>query len=265
MPGAAILAARAAQRAGAGLVTVVHFWPGTLGVVAGACPEALHLDLSQAVDLQSGRMPQALQQLRRDARLVGPGLTRGGRTRELVRCLLEDSIDATPLLLDADALGVLAGNAAAIAEASAPVILTPHGGEARGLLGRDLGSSAEERLAAARALAQITRATVVLKGQGTVVVQGDKVFICERGNPGMATAGSGDVLSGIIAALLCRCSPGEGGAGSYGIFDAVCAAVELHGRAGDLQEAKRGSMGLIASDLIDGLPAACLAMEAEGR
>ena len=261
MPGAAILAARAAQRAGAGLVTVVHLWPGTLPIVAGACPEVLHLDVSAKRDLLAGRIPSALRNLRHNVRLVGPGLTRSGSTRELVHRLLEDQDNTTPLLLDADALGVLSGHPDLVAKAKCEVILTPHPGEARGLLGEDFSSSDEDRLAAARRLAEITQATVVLKGHRTVVVRGDRSWVCQGGNAGMATAGSGDVLSGIIAALLCRCTD-DGNA--YGSLDAVCAGVELHARAGDLQLAKFGPECLIAGDLIDGLPGAFREMRGEG-
>lgn len=263
MPGAAILSARAAQRAGAGLVTVAHLWSGTLAVVAGACPEALHLDVSAKRDLLAGRIPSALRNQRQDVRLVGPGLTQSGSTRELVHRLLEEEDGGTPLLLDADALAVLAGNLGLVAQAKSEVVLTPHPGEARALLGEEIGNSDAERMQVARRMAELASATVVLKGQHTVVVRGEREFVCRRGNPGMATAGSGDVLSGVVAALLCRCSDGSDQVEGYSIFDAVCAGVELHSLAGDLQCEKLGQASLIASDLIDGLPAAFRSMGGE--
>lgn len=260
MPGAAILVARAAQRSGAGLVTVAHLWPGTLGILAEACPEALHLDVSREGDLQGERLPDLLMNFFCDVRVVGPGLTRSNTTCAVVHSLLEDTDFTGPLLLDADALGVLASDVARIAGAKATVVLTPHPGEARGLLGRDIGMGEEDRLAAAQELAHITQATVVLKGRRTVVACGDQVFVCSRGNPGMATAGSGDVLSGIIGALLCRCGSEAGNSEPYTVFDAAVTGVELHGLAGDAQHDALGTASLIASDLIDGLPQAFAAL-----
>lgn len=255
MPGAALLAARAAQRGGAGLVTVAHLWPGTLPVVASGAPEALHLDLAAARDLQAGRLPQALVEARRDARVIGPGLSRTGRTRELVRRSLEAE-DPSPLVLDADGLAVLGGAPEVLAGASAPLVLTPHPGEAAVLLEREVGASEDARLAAARELAETADAVVVLKGQHTLVVEpgGGRVHRSNSGNPGMATGGSGDVLAGLLGAYLARAArlATEDGRALDPFLTAV-AAVEVHGRAGDRAAEAVGRRALVASDLIDHL------------
>lgn len=255
MPGAALLAARAAQRGGAGLVTVAHLWPGTLPVVASGAPEALHLDLAAARDLQAGRLPQALVEARRDARVIGPGLSRTGRTRELVRRSLEAE-DPSPLVLDADGLAVLGGAPEVLAGATAPLVLTPHPGEAGALLEREVGASEDARLAAARELAEAAGAVVVLKGQHTLVVEpGEgRVHRSDRGNPGMATGGSGDVLAGLLGAYLARAARLATEAGrALDPFLTAVAAVEVHGRAGDRAAEAVGRRALVASDLIDHL------------
>lgn len=274
MPGAALLAARAAQRGGAGLVTVAHLWPGTLPIVAGGAPEALHLDLTEARDLQAGRLPRALCDARRDARVIGPGLSRTGRTRELVRRSLEEE-DTSPVVLDADGLGVLGTSPELLAGARAPLVLTPHPGEAAALLDREIEPSDDGRLAAARELAEVASAVVVLKGQHTLIVEpgGGRVHRCTRGNAGMATAGSGDVLAGLLGAYLARARvvQAAGGTAAEGTaadetaadetaevdaFTLAVAAVEVHAHAGDLAAAASGQRALIASDLVAHLGAA---------
>ena len=259
MPGAALLAARAAQRGGAGLVTVAHLWPGTLPIVAGGAPEALHLDLTEARDLQAGRLPRALCDARRDARVIGPGLSRTGRTRELVRRSLEEE-DTSPVVLDADGLGVLGTSPELLAGARAPLVLTPHPGEAAALLDREIEPSDEGRLAAARELAEVASAVVVLKGQHTLVVEPGqgRAHRCARGNAGMATAGSGDVLAGLLGAYLARARVVQAADGTAEVdaFSLAVAAVEVHAHAGDLAAAASGQRALIASDLIAHLGAA---------
>ena len=259
MPGAALLAARAAQRGGAGLVTVAHLWPGTLPIVAGGAPEALHLDLTEARDLQAGQLPRALCDARRDARVIGPGLSRTGRTRELVRRTLEEE-DTSPVVLDADGLGVLGTSPELLAGARAPLVLTPHPGEAAALLDREIEPSDEGRLAAARELAEVASAVVVLKGQHTLVVEPGqgRAHRCARGNAGMATAGSGDVLAGLLGAYLARARVVQAADGTAEVdaFSLAVAAVEVHAHAGDLAAAASGQRALIASDLIAHLGAA---------
>jgi len=254
MPGAAVLTVRAAQRAGAGLVTLTVFAPEVYGVVPAASPETIYLDLSRSRDLFVGRLPPEIRAHVHDARVAGPGLGRSGRARELVRRLVEDGF-AGPLVLDADGLNHVAPTPEVCAGHAGALVLTPHPGEAARLLERGVPESDEGRAECARELCERARAIVVLKGRRTVVTDGERTYVNETGNPGMATAGSGDVLSGILGAYLAACARH---ADEWSAFDAACAAVYAHGLAGDLAAATKGTRGLIASDLVDFLPAAQL-------
>jgi len=242
MPGAAILVARAAQRAGAGLVTVGCLDRELMQLVPVAAPEAVLLDLhdsrgSHDLGGISARDPRAL--------LIGPGIGDDERARAVVGEFLE-ACPGIPRVLDADALNALRGEPEALLDAAGPVVITPHPGEASRLLGRPVPSDSDGRGAAARELQRSSGAVVVLKGAGTVVCDGERSFVNDTGNPGMATAGSGDVLAGILVAYLARLEP----------FEAACAAVLVHGLAGDLAAERLGEAAVIASDLIDELPAA---------
>jgi len=171
--------------------------------------------------------------------VAGPGLGRSAWARSLLAAVLES---ARPLVLDADALNLLAGEPMTCAD----WILTPHPGEAARLLGSTVAEIQRDRLAAAGMLQARFGGVAVLKGAGTIVSAGDgPAHICAVGNPGMATAGMGDVLSGITAALV-----GQG----LALPDAARAAVCLHGAAGD-RVAVRGARGLLARDLLRELPA----------
>jgi hydroxyethylthiazole kinase-like uncharacterized protein yjeF len=243
--GAAILAARAAVRSGAGLVTA-------------AVPEAI----LQTVDLGSIEsmtlaLPnvEAASAVRKAAEgksvlALGPGL---GNEPDVVAFIREAALAAElPLVLDADGINAFAGSAGSLSARQAPTVLTPHPGE----LGRLLGISTQEvqadRLGAARRAAAETNAVVVLKGSRTLIAEpcGD-VWVNPTGNPGMATGGSGDVLTGLVAGLIAQ-------RGAYGleIRDAVLLAVYLHGLAGDLAVRKLGENALAAGDLVDFLPPA---------
>lgn len=223
MAGAAVLAARAALRSGSGLVQVAipkELFP----IVQVGVPEAtcLERDFSK-IDLSLY-----------DAIAVGPGLGQSEDSIGAVRYLLEN-YDG-PMVLDADGLNIVAyNNLFDILRTKENVVITPHVGEARRLLGEIL----ENREETALALYKKTRATTVLKGHGTVVaIADDKTYINTTGNPGMATAGSGDVLTGIIASLL---GQGKENAAMCGVF--------IHGMAGDLAAEEVGEYGLIASDI----------------
>ena len=223
MAGAAVLAARAALRSGSGLVQVAipkELFP----IVQVGVPEAtcLERDFSK-IDLSLY-----------DAIAVGPGLGQSEDSIGAVRYLLEN-YDG-PMVLDADGLNIVAYNDLFdILRTKENVVITPHVGEARRLLGEIL----ENREETALALYKKTRATTVLKGHGTVVaIADDKTYINTTGNPGMATAGSGDVLTGIIASLL---GQGKENAAMCGVF--------IHGMAGDLAAEEVGEYGLIASDI----------------
>lgn len=242
--GAPVLASRAACRTGAGLVFLDV--PGEIyPIVAVKCDEVMPRPLPSA----EGRLSrQALEPVLErlsgcDAALVGPGLGRGGAAEELVRAVLERA--ECPVVLDADGLNAAAAHIDMLDGRRAPLILTPHDGEfAR--LGGDL--SEEDRLGAARAFARAHGCVVVLKGHRTITAHPDgRAAVNTTGNSGMAKGGSGDVLSGVILALLGR---------GMDPFQAAAAGVYLHGLAGDLCAGKLGEWGMLPTDLIEALPAA---------
>nr|MBP7215826.1 NAD(P)H-hydrate dehydratase [Candidatus Omnitrophota bacterium] len=181
--------------------------------------------------------------------VVGPGLSLNTQTQGLVRAIIKAI--TVPLVLDADALNALAGNYSALSfnrYSLATKIITPHPGEMARLQGVSIQKVQRNREAVARAFAKEHKVTVVLKGHHTVVadIQGN-VYINKTGNPGMATAGSGDVLTGMIAALMAQ---------GLSAFNAAKYAVYLHGFAGDLAAQEKSQLGMIASDIIDKLPEA---------
>lgn len=259
MPGAAMLVLSGALRAGAGLVTLAVFDRDLLGVVPPAVPEATYLDLSRSRDLVAGRLPVQLTARGDHVRAAGPGLGVGGRTRELVRRLVQDELFTGPLVLDADALNAVGDAPEVLAAHAGPLVFTPHPGEAERLLGRRFGSEPETRAEVARELACRAGGICCLKGAGTVVTDGERTFVCDTGGPAMATAGAGDVLTGIVSAYLASTVtlPASG----FTPFDAACAAVRAHGLAGDLAAVEKGNRGVIARDLVEHLPAAqrCIA------
>ena len=228
MLGAAVLVATSALRGGAGLVQV-------------AVPRALQpfVALAQPCATTLPRTAAALRTaLRRaSAVVVGPGLGTSATTRALVRLLLRTA--AVPVVLDADALNVLAPLRRPLV-ARGPLLLTPHPGEAARLLGITTAAVQADRRAALSALVARSGATVVLKGAGTLVGDGAQWFRNRTGNPGLGTGGSGDVLAGLLAALLAQ---------GVEPFRAACLAVHAHGRAADRLVQRVGEAGLIASDL----------------
>lgn len=247
-PGAVALAGRAAVRSGAGLVSALV--PDTVcGVVAGLAPEVMvHAGRSTAQgSLAAGSLqglPAPLSAF--DAVLVGPGLTTEAQGLALVSALLAGV--SSRLVLDADALNVCAGHLARVRDAACPVVITPHPGEMGRLLGRPTAEVQADRAGAARCVHEQTGATVILKGAGSLVLGRSRApAINTTGNPGMATGGSGDVLAGVVAALL---------AGGLAPVDAARAAVYLHGRAGDRAAWRSSQAGLGAVDVLDELPAA---------
>jgi hydroxyethylthiazole kinase-like uncharacterized protein yjeF len=235
MPGAARLTAEAALRAGAGLVTVAT-WPAHAAVLTAVRPELISAAIETAADLDA---------LLRDADViaVGPGLGRSTWATSLVAAAFAAT---APLIVDADALNALA----AAPRGRDDWCLTPHPGEASRLLSCEVGDVQRDRLAAVRNLSSRFGGVAVLKGAGTLVC--DRMgppWVCERGNPGMAAAGMGDVLTGVIAAIAAQ-QPHP--AAALGLAAAV--GVLVHATAGDLA-ARGGERGLLASDLIAQLPA----------
>jgi hydroxyethylthiazole kinase-like uncharacterized protein yjeF len=229
--GAITLTARAALRSGAGLVSAL-------------VPEAIHALVAPAIPevMVHSSIPEATW----TAIVAGPGMGRTATTTEQVLHLLETS--RVPLILDADAITVLADRIDAISNAKCPVIITPHPGEFAALFGLKVKDVQEDRIGLATMAATKLKAVVVLKGAGTVVAAPEHPrAISLTGNPGMASGGSGDVLAGMIAGLAAQGIPP---------FEAACAGVWVHGRSGDLVAAEKSQSSLVASDLIEKLPEA---------
>jgi len=250
--GAAVLCAGGALRSGAGLVTVATPEP-CLPLVAPARPEAMTEPLPATA--AGGLAESALSRLEalardRDAVVLGPGLGQDPQTRALVRRFVASC--PVPLVVDADGLNALAARGAepdalTALRRSAPTVLTPHPGEMARLVGRSIREVQAARPELATALARDTGAVVVLKGERTLVADADgRAAVAAVGNPGMATGGTGDVLSGVVGALV----------GHHGALLAATAGVVVHGRAGDLAAAQRGQEGMTAVDVIEALPAA---------
>ena len=250
MPGAAVLACRAAQRGGAGLVRLLCLDATLFGIVPVTSPETV---------LAAGDPLAVLADGQDDALVCGPGIG-AHRAESWLAELVGNGAWTRPALLDADALNAFAGRPQAFAAFAGPLVLTPHPGEAGRLLGRPIGDGDGARRDAAVELAQRARAVVCLKGAGTVVTDGESVHVNATGNRGMATAGSGDVLSGLLGAYLALV-----GRAGWSALDAARAAVHVHGAAGDLAAAELGERALIASDLIAHLPAAQRAFEDAAR
>jgi NAD(P)H-hydrate epimerase len=230
MAGAAVLAARAAFRGGAGLVTV--------SIDEGLFP-VIHAGVAEATC--KGRDLREISPADYDAVAAGPGLGRAGHTRALVEYLLENC--AGPMILDADAMYVMGRDPASLKTAKGRLIITPHPGEAARLLGVSTGEISGDRPGSALRLCEMTGAVVVLKGAATLVVSPrGGIAVNHTGNPGMASGGCGDVLTGLIAAFAGR---------GLDPFAAAKAGVYVHGRAGDLGAGIRGEYGLIASDLAE--------------
>ncbi|MBI3458464.1 MAG: NAD(P)H-hydrate dehydratase [Candidatus Rokubacteria bacterium] len=249
--GAAVLAALGALRAGTGLVTCAL--PGTQQpIVAAHLAEAMTEALPEtAAQTLSAKALDRLLELgaRMDAVAVGPGVGLEAETQGTVRELVLGV--ERPMVVDADALAACVGHLPRLREARGPRLLTPHPGEAARLLGRRIAEVQADRIGSARALADASGAWVALKGAGTLVAspggaQAD-VLLNPTGNPGMATGGMGDVLTGIAGGLLAQGLRPEA---------ALRAAVYLHGLAGDLAAADRGNAGLLASDVAHTVPAA---------
>ncbi len=247
--GAAALAARAAVRTGAGLVTVATP-AGANATLESKLLEAMSCPVPETPDhtLALASLEPLLRFAdHKTALAIGPGLGLHPETVQVVQTLLTRI--TVPCVLDADALNALAPAAAHWPQAKAPLVVTPHPGEMARLSGIESGQAVNrDRLGVAQQFARTHQVFVVLKGARTIVAHPDgRLAICPTGNPGMATGGTGDVLTGIIGGLLAQ---------GLTPWDAACAGTYLHGLAGDLGAAQQGRAGLIAGDLVDHLPAA---------
>ncbi len=249
MLGAPALTALAVLRCGAGLVTA-------------AIPRALNLTLQKKISpvIMTLALPQtreqtfaavALASLKKiwnkfDAVAIGPGMGQNKSTQKFIRDFI--AVCPKPMVIDADALNALARDLRPLQKNTAPKVLTPHPGEMARLTGRSVKAVESDRKAIALNFSRKNHCVILLKGHRTVVASPEgKVYVNRTGNAGMATAGSGDVLTGMIAALL-----GQG----MGPFEAAKTGAYLHGRAGDLAAKAGTKAGMIADDIIEFIPRA---------
>ncbi len=244
--GAALMSAMGAMRIGAGLVTI-GLPQGLLSSMESKTTEVMTLGLPQTPQMTLGI--SSYDDVRRfmadkSALVIGPGIGVSDDVAGLVRKIIKEA--DYPIVIDADGLNNIAGHVEALKDTRARIVLTPHPGEMARLTGMSSSQVQSDRVNVAGALARKTNATVVLKGAGTVIASPDGVIhINPTGNPGLATAGTGDVLSGMIGGLLaqgCEAQP------------AAVAAVYIHGAAGDEVRDENGGTGMIATDLLPFIP-----------
>ncbi|OLE14751.1 MAG: hypothetical protein AUG89_00580 [Acidobacteria bacterium 13_1_20CM_4_56_7] len=258
--GAAVMAGFSALRTGAGLVTVASP-QSTLPVIASFHPELMTEPLSETEIASISKV--ALEEFERVAEkktvlAIGPGISRHPSTEEFVRSVIEKS--QVPTVLDADGLNAFEGRASDLnrrnrrgdtenAEKVPALVLTPHPGEMARLTGLGVAAIQRDRINVARSFAREHEVIVVLKGDRTAIAKPDgEVWVSTTGNPGMATGGTGDILTGIVAGMLAQNTKRD--------FLAVLAAVHLHGLTGDVAEEAIGEHSLVATDLIRALPEA---------
>jgi hydroxyethylthiazole kinase-like uncharacterized protein yjeF len=245
--GSSLLAARAAMRAGAGLVTICT-WPDAVDALQARVLEVM------TTRIDPGAVEASLDEAlaRRTAVAIGPGLGLDDRARAVVDHVVLgwDGLK----VVDADALTLFAGRTELLATAKGQNILTPHPGELGRLLGKSAREIERDRFGAVREAAARTRAIVVLKGARTIIatsIPEPRMYISMAGNPALATAGAGDVLTGIVAALACSLSP----------MRAACAGVLLHALAGDRWLARTGiDRGMLAGEIGEAVPAVMAAL-----
>ena len=261
MVGAAALCARAALRSGAGLVRTGMPWRLAV-MVSGRDPNVMTWALPETEDgtlsaMSPARILKGLEGY--DVLALGPGISTNPQTVQAVRNLLPQT--DTRLLLDADALNALAGAPGVLKETPRNhglPILTPHPGEMLRLIGKipqglDLRGNDDHRREVAVAFARKHNVVVALKSRHTVVTDGQRLSVNQTGNPGMAKAGMGDVLFGVIAAMRAQ---------GFDSFEAAQLGVYLHGLAGDMVCARMGETGMLATDVIEELPHACMRHQA---
>lgn len=244
MAGAVSLAGAGALRSGAGKVrilcpfevqpTVAQFEPSYMAYPLA--DEHGQIDFPLCGDV--------LERFLKDATVlvVGPGLGQSDKIRDLMHWVLHSV--TIPTVIDADGLNSLEGRAGWLKGLKRPVILTPHPKEFSRLTGESVEAIQADREGAAARFAATENLVVVLKGSGTVVSDGSRVYVNKTGNPGMATGGSGDVLGGVIAAMIGQ---------SLNAFEAAVLGVYAHGLAGDIAKDQNGEVGMIAGDIVDSL------------
>jgi NAD(P)H-hydrate epimerase len=233
MMGAAVLTANAALRTGSGLVTL-------------CVPDKIK-DMVNSMSLETvvagfADLDEKLKEC--DCIAIGPGLSKGKNVIKIVSGLIRSKKIKVPLVIDADGLNAIT-DPSILKAAGKEMVLTPHPGEFSRLCGKPIDEIQRNRIISASRFADKYGVTTVLKGAYTVIAGGGRTFINPTGNPGMASAGVGDVLTGIIASLI-----GQGA----DVFNSAVAGTYIHGMAGNLAASIKGEHGLIASDIIDSIP-----------
>jgi len=247
--GAAAMAGMAVLRAGAGLSTVATP-KSVLGTVAGFHPELMteslpETDAGTISTTAQGRIAELAKG--RTVLAMGPGISRDPQTAELVRTLVAKL--QLPMVVDADGLNAFEGRTEELNGAGRTIVITPHPGEMARLAGSSIADVQKDRVGVARKFAREHELIVVLKGHRTLVVRPDgEAWVNTTGNPGMATGGTGDILTGMVAGMMAQ--------HSKDVFVAALAAVHLHGLAGDVMRESVGELSLVATDLLQGLPEA---------
>ena len=247
--GSVSMAGMAALRTGAGLSTVATA-KSALSSVAGFYPELMteplaETDTGTIASSAHGRLEELLKTMTVVA--IGPGISRDPHTATLVRSMVEHA--AIPVVVDADGLNAFEHRSGELSGKGKTMVITPHPGEMARLLGCSTAEVQRDRLGVARKFAQEHQLIVVLKGHRTLVVQPDgETWVNLTGNPGMATGGTGDILTGMVAAMIAQ-HPKDP-------LMAACAAVYLHGLTGDVMRESKGEHSLVATDLLLGLPEA---------
>ena len=247
--GAAAMAGFSALRVGAGLSTVA-IPRSVMATVAGFHPELMTEPLPET---EAGTISQnALEQLEELAKnktvlAIGPGISRNPETAECVRTVVKRT--KIPIVLDADGLNAFEGRAQELNGRGRELVITPHPGEMARLVGCSVAEVQRDRMNVARTFARDHDLIVVLKGNRTLVAKpSGEIWVNTTGNPGMATGGTGDILTGMVSGMIAQ--------NPKSVFEAVIAAVHLHGLAGDVAKESMGEQGLVATDLIVALPEA---------
>ncbi len=246
LTGAVCLAGNAAMRSGCGLATI-GIPAGLNAIIELKLTEVMSLPLpeTRSGTFSAKAAAPALEFIseKADAVLIGPGISTLKETAEFVKQIIK--LTEKPLLIDADAITIISGMKQLLKKKEGRIVLTPHPGEMSRLTGLTVEEIQKNREETAKAFAEKHDVTVILKGHRTVISDGKNTRINLTGNPGMATAGSGDVLAGIAGSFLAQ---------GYGTFESAEYAAYIHGLAGDIAAQETGETPLIASDIIAKLP-----------
>ena len=248
MSGAAYLASEAALRSGSGLVYLAI--PESINdILEAKTTEVITIPLAETSEGTIGK--RSLRKLREltasvDILAIGPGISRNGVSQMLVRDVISKA--SLPMVVDGDGINAFVGHMGILKNKSPKsLVITPHREELARLIGRDASFIDRDREGVALSFARDYDITLVLKGHNTVVTDGVKKYINDTGNPGMATAGSGDVLTGMIASFIGQ---------KINRFDASCLAVYLHGLAGDIAAREKTEYSMTATDILGYIPSA---------